>query len=95
MATNRKPAHLALLAMAAVLALAVVQPALAQGDLSAGDGRVAAASTVQFRIVVHEVVRFEAKHLVADAAPADLRSPPQQRIVEQQDGLQRVTLARP
>lgn len=93
----RKPARLPFLVMAAALLLAIAQPALAKGDLAAGTGggRVAASATIQFKIVVHEVVRFEAKHFAGNAAPRDLRSPPQQRSVEQLGGLQMVTLARP
>lgn len=77
--------------------LAFAQPALAQGELSVGPaaGRVAASATIQFKIVVHEVVRFDAKHFAGNAAPRDLRSPPQQRTVERQGDLQLVTLARP
>lgn len=93
----RKSARLPFLAMAAALVLAFAQPALARGDLAVGTGggRVAASATVQFTIVVHEVVRFEAKHFAGNAAPRDLRSPPQQRTVERQGDLQLVTLARP
>ena len=79
------------------LSFAFAQPALAQGELAvaANGGKVSASATVTFKIVVRETVRFDERHLVADVASQDRRSPPQQRQVDAFDGLQRVTLVRP
>ncbi|ODS63224.1 MAG: hypothetical protein ABS41_08705 [Arenimonas sp. SCN 70-307] len=85
------------LAALCALALAFAQPALAQGEFASAQpqAKVSASATVSFRIVVRETVRMDAQALVANVAPRDLRSPPQQRQVDLLDGMQRVTLARP
>lgn len=85
------------LAALCALAFAFAQPALAQGELASAQpqSKVSASASVSFRIVVLETVRMDAQALVADVAPRDLRSPPQQRRVDLLDGMQRVTLARP
>ncbi|MDY0021474.1 hypothetical protein [Arenimonas caeni] len=90
-------AKLPRLAALCALLLAFAQPALAQGEVSLAPqgGKVSASATVTFRIVVPEAVRMDARDLVAEVAPADRRSPPQQRRVDEFDGIQRVTLARP
>ena len=96
MNAERKPL-IARLAALCLLAFAFAQPALAQGEMAVGpqNGKVSASASITFRIVVRESVRMDANSLVADAGRVDLRSPPQQRRVDQLDGMQRVTLARP
>lgn len=97
MERKHRIAPLARLAALCALAFAFAQPALAQGELAIAPqaGKVSASASITFRIVVPETVRISENDLVQAVAPADLRSPPQQRRVDVLDGLQRVTLARP
>lgn len=90
-------AALSRLAALCALALAFAQPALAQGELAVAPqgSPLSASASITFRIVVRESVRIDDRDLVAAVAQADLRSPPQQRLVDELDGMQRVTLARP
>ena len=97
MERQRRIANLPRLAALCVLALGFAQPVLAQGELAAAPqgGKVSASATVTFRIVVRETVRLDARHLVADVASHDRRSPAQHRRVDVFDDMQVVTLARP
>lgn len=92
-----KPAFLFRLAACAALAMAIAQPAFAQGELAVGsDGaRVSASATVNFRIVIRENVRFDSKSLGTEQQARKEHMPKVQRLVAMHDGMQQVTLATP
>lgn len=92
-----KPAPLLRLAACAAMAMAIAQPAFAQGELAVGsDGaRVSASATVNFRIVIRENVRFDSKSLGTEQQARKAHMPQVQRLVAMQGGMQQVTLATP
>ena len=92
-----KPALLFRLAAIAALAMALAQPALAQGELSVGSkgAKVSASATVRFKIVIRENVRFDSKSLGVEQQPRKAHMPQVQRLVAMHEGLQQVTLATP
>jgi len=92
-----QPNRLLRFAACAVLAMAITQPALAQGELAVGsDGaRVSASATVTFKIVIRENLRFDSTSLGMKQQARKAHMPQVQRLVAMHDGMQQVTLATP
>ncbi|KFL36924.1 hypothetical protein [Arenimonas donghaensis] len=90
-------ARLIRLSACAVLAMAMAQPAFAQGELAvSSDGaRVSASATVSFKIVIRENVRFDSKSLGMEQQARKAHMPQVQRLVAMHDDMQQVTLATP